>query len=162
MSVSDYLHQEFLRWEAAQGQRRTVTAFAEHLGVPQTSLSSWMNRGSTPGGKSLVRLAARLGPGIYDVMGLPKPAVDPVEEQLIAIIRRDPAVMEVLKTLATLPEALRAAGLEMLAEGITAMAKGVEPERISEAIQLDADEEIGDPDAVVEKIRAKIQKLHSE
>ena len=162
MNVSDYLHHEFLRWEAEQGERKTVTAFAEYLGVPQTSLSSWMNRGSTPGGRSLVNLAARLGPGIYEVMGLPKPAVDPVEQQLIAIIKNDPAVMEVLKVLAAFPEELHKAGVEVLAEAITAFARGVDPQRISAVFQQEMKADHYDPGAYGEKVRAELKKLNPE
>lgn len=47
--------------------------FARFLGVESTTLSNWVNGGRRPTGKYILLLASKLGPEIYDVLGMPRP-----------------------------------------------------------------------------------------
>jgi len=65
MKFSEFLKKEFEKWDA--GRDLKLKNFAAYLGVPQTSLSNWMNGGYTPGGANLLILVEKLG-----AHGLPK------------------------------------------------------------------------------------------
>ncbi len=73
--LSKWLNERFLEWERAQGKRQTVSAFARYLGVPQSSLSSWMAGAYAPSGENLFLIASKLGAGIYDILELPRPLI---------------------------------------------------------------------------------------
>lgn len=74
--VAKWLEQEFLSWQAQQGESKTVTEFAKFLGVSRNTLNNWLNRGQNPEGDNIGLIASRLGPGIYDAMGIPRPDPD--------------------------------------------------------------------------------------
>jgi transcriptional regulator with XRE-family HTH domain len=65
MSIASYLFDEFLKWQAEQGERKTVVDFAQFLSVPESTLSEWMSGKYIPKGKNLKKLAIRLGSQIY-------------------------------------------------------------------------------------------------
>lgn len=75
-TVKDWLNQKFVEWERSQGGRQSYYAFARFLGVSQSGLGSWMTGGSVPGGDDLIALADKLGPEVYEVLGLPRPNAD--------------------------------------------------------------------------------------
>lgn len=72
-TIKDWLAQKFTAWEKTQGSRQSYYAFARHLGVSQSGLGAWMNGDSVPGGDELITIADKLGPEVYDVLGLPRP-----------------------------------------------------------------------------------------
>ena len=75
-TVKDWLNQKFVEWERTQGGRQSYYAFARFLGVSQSGLGMWMTGSSMPGGDDLIALADKLGPEVYDVLGLPRPNAD--------------------------------------------------------------------------------------
>jgi transcriptional regulator with XRE-family HTH domain len=83
-AVPEWLEQCYLNWQQSQGGRRTLTAFAEHIGVRQSVLSNWMTAKRVPRGKSIDLLATRLGPEIYNLMGRVRP--DPLYHRLVKIL----------------------------------------------------------------------------
>jgi transcriptional regulator with XRE-family HTH domain len=72
-TLNDWLNQKFNEWEKTQGRSQSYYAFARYLEVSQSGLSQWMTGGGTPGGEDLLALASKLGPEIYDILGLPRP-----------------------------------------------------------------------------------------
>jgi transcriptional regulator with XRE-family HTH domain len=72
-TVKDWLNQKFTAWEKAQGSRQSYYAFARFLEVSQSGLAQWMTGGGVPAGDDLLAIAAKLGPEIYDLLGLPRP-----------------------------------------------------------------------------------------
>jgi len=115
MKVSDWLNQQFLKWEQGRGRRATVTEFAHHLGITQQSLSSYMSGAYQPRGANLGKIAARLGPEIYDLVGTPRLAVDdPLLEELKKIVQGDPAVLKLVKKTGKLPAEVRSAVIELI------------------------------------------------
>src|SRR5512133_845062 len=72
-TAKDWLNQKFLEWEKAQGRKQSYYAFARYLEVSQSGLGQWMTGSSTPSGEDLPNIANKLGPEIYDVLGLPRP-----------------------------------------------------------------------------------------
>jgi transcriptional regulator with XRE-family HTH domain len=75
-NVKDWLSQKFSEWEKVQGGRQSYYAFARYLEVGQSGLAQWMMGTATPSGDDLLTIANKLGPEIYDVMGLPRPSAE--------------------------------------------------------------------------------------
>jgi len=75
--LSSFLTRKFREWEANTKRRQTVAAFARWVGVSQASMSRWMSGdGGPPEAHNINKLVERLGPEIYDILGMPRP--DPV------------------------------------------------------------------------------------
>ncbi len=72
-TAQDWLNQKFLEWEKTQGRKQSYYAFARYLEVSQSGLGQWMTGASAPGGDDLLAIANKLGPEVYDVLGLPRP-----------------------------------------------------------------------------------------
>jgi transcriptional regulator with XRE-family HTH domain len=72
-TCKDWLSQKFNEWEKAQGRSQSYYAFARYLEVTQSSLSQWMTGASIPAGEDLLSVASKLGPEVYDVLGVPRP-----------------------------------------------------------------------------------------
>jgi hypothetical protein len=75
-TVKDWLNQKFTEWEKTQGRSQSYYTFARHLAVSQSGLAQWMTGNGVPGGDDLIAIAAKLGPEIYDMLGLPRPDTD--------------------------------------------------------------------------------------
>ena len=87
MEFSDWINAKFMDW--CGKRRRTVTEFADYLGVKQPSVSKWMKKGGpTPDMASTLKLAARFGPEVYDVLGLVRPDEEIPFESLPTDFRR--------------------------------------------------------------------------
>ena len=77
VNFPQFLELQFLEWQRREGGRKTVGEFARHLGVAQTTVSSWWNGKSTPTDDVIIRrLADRLGLEVYDSLGLDRPDED--------------------------------------------------------------------------------------
>lgn len=76
MDFADWLKAKFIEWEQSQDRRQSYSAFARYLGVRQSSLSQWMNGGYPPGLENVTKIADKLGPEVYDVLGLVRPDDD--------------------------------------------------------------------------------------
>ena len=75
-NLKDWLNQKFTEWEKSQGHKQSYYAFARYLDVSQSGLAQWMMGSAAPEGDDLTALAGKLGPEIYDVMGLPRPSTE--------------------------------------------------------------------------------------
>lgn len=71
-NLAKYLEEEFRKYYILSGGRRSQTDFARWLGISPTNLSKYMNGVQAPDAKNQDRLADKLGPGIYDVLGVPR------------------------------------------------------------------------------------------
>ena len=78
-----WLTRKFREWESKTGRRQSLSAFARYLGVKQPSLSHWINHDNPPSYENIEKLAEKLGPEIYDIMGMPRP--DPNIEKLVEL-----------------------------------------------------------------------------
>ena len=64
---------EYWQWlDKRQGKRLSNNELARHFGVSPTSLSNWINMMRDPAEDNLHRLADKMGPKIYDIMGVPR------------------------------------------------------------------------------------------
>ena len=72
MKLEDWLERKYLEWQFHEG-RRTLAEFAEYLNIPRPLLSHYMNGRAKPKLDNIEKLANKLGPGIYDLMGYQRP-----------------------------------------------------------------------------------------
>jgi len=76
MNLPKLLDMKFLTWQMESGGRRTVAEFAEWIGLPQSTLSTWWSGKFKPTGDKVKILANKLGPEVYDALDLPRPDPD--------------------------------------------------------------------------------------
>lgn len=81
---ANWLEKQFINWMRERGEVTTQREFAEYLGLDQVQLSHYINeRRKKPDKKSLIKLADKLGPEVYDVLGLARP--DPQLKRLTSV-----------------------------------------------------------------------------
>lgn len=73
MGFDKFLEYKYLEWQQSEGGRKTVKEFAKWLGVSQSSVSMWWNGERIPQGETIDKLAEKLGPEVYDALGLERP-----------------------------------------------------------------------------------------
>ena len=71
-----WLESKYISWIGEAGKRRTLTDFSKYLGVTQPMLSQWLNGRYVPNTHNISKIAARLGPEVYDLLGLQRPDPD--------------------------------------------------------------------------------------
>lgn len=84
----DFMLQKLQEYERAQGKRVSQQAFADHLGVSRQLISGWMNGDFNPSAKNIAILADKLGPEVYDALGILGP--DPLAKVLQEIYKTIP------------------------------------------------------------------------
>ena len=72
-SFPQFLVRKFREWEISTKRKQSVSSFARYLGVKQPSLSRWMTGDNPPDLEHIQKLAAKLGPEIYEILGFEKP-----------------------------------------------------------------------------------------
>lgn len=80
--LGQWLNHQFLLWQLNQGGRQTVGEFAKYLGVSRDALYKWINGQRVPDLECVEKLADKLGPEVYALVGLPLP-----NQQLLRIKR---------------------------------------------------------------------------
>ena len=79
MNFGEWLNRKYLEWQLQEGHKRSVKAFGVYLGIPQSTLSEYMNNKYQPKGEYLSLIVAKLGMEAYDVLGLPRPSTPEVD-----------------------------------------------------------------------------------
>jgi len=80
--LGEWLERQFLKWQNERGERQTLDTFAQYIGVTRSALNKWMNGNRTPDADYADQIADKLGPEIYDLLGLPRP--DPRLQAIIS------------------------------------------------------------------------------
>lgn len=71
-----FLQDEYAKYaERTKRWRPSLSEFARYLGVSAASMDHWMMGSRTPDLQNAIRLAERLGPRVYDLLGFPHMAV---------------------------------------------------------------------------------------
>jgi transcriptional regulator with XRE-family HTH domain len=79
-----WLEIQYLDWMHKKGEVTAQREFAEYLGLDPVQLSHYLNaRRKMPDANIIEKLALKLGPEIYDVLGLARP--DSQLKQLTAV-----------------------------------------------------------------------------
>ena len=68
-AFKQWFTRKFLEWQLEHGESKTLTDFAEYLGISQPLASLYKSGRSVPNGDNLYRIAKRY-PEVYEVMGV--------------------------------------------------------------------------------------------
>lgn len=71
--ISQWFNRKFVEWQASQGKKKTIAAFAEYCGIKQNDMSRYLSGASKPDGDNLQKVGIVLGDEIYDLLGRPRP-----------------------------------------------------------------------------------------
>ncbi|MHB0922665.1 MAG: hypothetical protein ACYC3H_01700 [Bellilinea sp.] len=82
MIWKDWVTEQYLQWRRDKpGRAGSAASFAREIGFDPQILSSWMNRGSTPReAETISKLINYFGPVIYEVLDIPKPETNPLDQ----------------------------------------------------------------------------------
>jgi hypothetical protein len=90
MEFSEWITHKYIEWRGdAVGRERSVTGYAEYLGVTQQLLSGWMNGEFKPAQKNAEKIANKVGGEVYEVLEIPQ-AERPVPKNLRELINKIP------------------------------------------------------------------------
>jgi transcriptional regulator with XRE-family HTH domain len=98
MEFKDWIAQKYREWSRG---KKSETQFAIYLGVSQATMNAWINgsRGLPKSAKIIRSLADKLGPEIYEIIGLQRPPEPPdLRDQLIEAGFPSNFVDELLRT----------------------------------------------------------------
>lgn|SRR5574337_836790 len=84
-NLSTWLLDKFREWERSTGRKQTEMEFARYLSVTQPSLARWMAGDHLPTGGNIRKLADKLGPEIYYILGFPR--LNPEAERVLTALR---------------------------------------------------------------------------
>jgi len=70
---SNWLNQKYLEWQIGSGGRKTISEFADYLNIPRSVVNHYLNGRTTPKRKNTEKIATKLGPEAYDLMGFQRP-----------------------------------------------------------------------------------------
>lgn len=94
MEFSEWLTKKYIDWRGdAIGQEKSITKFAEMLGVTQSLMTQWLKKGGKvpTSQKYISALIRNYGVEVYDVLGLPRPT----EEEILSDV--EPVIVNALK-----------------------------------------------------------------
>lgn len=77
MDFSEWITKKYIDWRGnAIGQEKSITKYAEMLGVPQSLMTQWLKKdGKVPTSqKYIALLIKKYGVEAYDVLGIPRPS----------------------------------------------------------------------------------------
>lgn len=74
MGLSEWIRQKYIEWLTSEGQIRSQREFADYIGIEKVALSRYLNKNiKTPDPETVEKIANKLGPEIYDVLGFARP-----------------------------------------------------------------------------------------
>ena len=86
-NFSEWLQMKYIEWMAKEGVIRTQREFADYLDIDKVTLSRYINaKRKHPDPLTIDKLADKLGPETYDILGLARP--DPMLQQLTSVWHR--------------------------------------------------------------------------
>ena len=83
-SIQEFVNRKYIEFVNRKGRMASASEFARWLGVTNTNLSQWMSGNRKPTGVNVHRLAAKLGPVVYDLVGEPRRMPDDPGFQQVA------------------------------------------------------------------------------
>lgn len=71
VNYKEWITQKYVEWRGnAVGRERSITDFAEYIGVSQQLMNDWLNKGKKPRSQETIgKLAAIYGDEVYGVLG---------------------------------------------------------------------------------------------
>jgi transcriptional regulator with XRE-family HTH domain len=102
-TFAEFLNHAYVEYAHKQGRYTSQSEFATYLGISNYNYSQYVNNYRKPTGKNLDRIAAKLGPRTYEILGVPPrmpddpvfleiakrwfAADDKTQEQVLAILQ---------------------------------------------------------------------------
>ncbi len=71
--IANWLFNEFLEWQKTQGRKMPQYKFANYLGVKPSTYSMWISGKQDPDPYNTDKIANKLGPKVYEIMGMTPP-----------------------------------------------------------------------------------------
>lgn len=71
--LAAYMKKQFLAWQADTGEIEELQGFANHLGINENYVGKYLRGDHRPTDDNVIRIANKLGPEIYDILGWVKP-----------------------------------------------------------------------------------------
>lgn len=79
-----WLERKYIDWLREKGEIASQREFAEYIGIEPMNLSNYLNaKRRMPDPDSVMKIAEKLGPEVYDVLGLARP--DPQLQKLTSM-----------------------------------------------------------------------------
>lgn len=150
MEFSQWLFHKYLDWQAELGQRKSVTAFAAYVGVSQPQMTAYLKGAYLPKGENLGKMAVVLGVEVYDVMGIPRPAVEASPFlKWAADLLADPQIAGVMHQVQEIPDELRNQAFDFISAMLVILYRIPDPEKRVKIIQrlLDFEHALSDEEA---------------
>lgn len=70
---AQWVERAYVRWMDETGKHRSQREFAEFLGLRAANLNHYLSGRRLPTGESIHKLAKKLGPEVYDLLGVERP-----------------------------------------------------------------------------------------
>ena len=71
-AFQQFLTDKIIEWEMGNRKQVSDNAFARYLGVSTGSWNQWKNGNRTPDFSNACKLARKLGPEVFDLLGFPR------------------------------------------------------------------------------------------
>lgn len=73
-SWRQFTNKKFLEWQNQMGARKTITAFANYIGIPQPTVSLWLNGSRLPkSNEEIEKISSIWGLDVYDALQVERP-----------------------------------------------------------------------------------------
>jgi hypothetical protein len=72
-TFQEWMELKYSDWEKNQSGKQSYYTFARFLDVGQSKLTLWMSGAAIPTDDDLVKIAIKLGSGVYEVVNVPGP-----------------------------------------------------------------------------------------
>jgi transcriptional regulator with XRE-family HTH domain len=83
-AFAKWLERQYIEWMSDRGEVASQREFAEFIGIDPMNLSNYLNaKRRMPDQESIKKIAEKLGPEVYDVLGLARP--DPQLQRLTSM-----------------------------------------------------------------------------
>ena len=83
-TLSEWLQRKYINWLSMKGEIKSQREFADFLDIDKVALSRYFNGiRRNPDPDTVIKFADKLGPEIYDILGLARP--DPQLKELTSI-----------------------------------------------------------------------------
>ena len=84
MTLSEWLQRKYINWLSMKGEIKSQREFADFLDIDKVALSRYFNGiRRNPDPDTVIKFADKLGPEIYDILGLARP--DPQLKKLTSV-----------------------------------------------------------------------------
>lgn len=74
-----WFHRKWAEWDAREGVRTTQQELADYLDIARSAVAQYASGRQTPDGENLRKIALKFGLEVYEILGKPRPNLDPLD-----------------------------------------------------------------------------------